>query len=168
MVGTDGGEPAIGKFSGKGPLRAWLRVVVTRELLRTSASQSRSQGVDAERLLHIIDDGRDPELGLLRNVYRRQLRDAFESAVKSLDDKDRALLRGHFLEGLNSTEVGAMYGVHRATASRWIADAREALMTAVRRALLERFGVGHEDVNSIVGLVQSQLDLSLSRMFRES
>jgi len=61
-------------------------------------------------------------------------------------------------------QVGKLYGVHRATAARWLSDAREALGALIRAELAARLRIATEDVDSIVRLVQSRVDMSLDRL----
>ena len=51
--------------------------------------------------------------------------------------------------------------VHRATAARWVAHAREALVGGVRRTLETRFRIGSDELDSLLRLVHSRLELSL-------
>jgi RNA polymerase sigma-70 factor, ECF subfamily len=53
--------------------------------------------------------------------------------------------------------------VHRATAARWLQQAKGALVDALRSALAQRLGIDHAACDSLVGLVQSRIDLSLER-----
>ena len=62
--------------------------------------------------------------------------------------------------------IGSIYRVHRATASRWLVRAREALLDGVRRSLMDQLGANAAEVESILVLVHSQLDLSLSRILK--
>ena len=41
---------------------------------------------------------------------------ALESSIASLSERDRAILKFHFVEGMNIEALGTIYGVHRATA----------------------------------------------------
>ena len=59
--------------------------------------------------------------------------------------------------------IGARYDAHRATVARWIASAREQLLDAVRRGMAKRLQVPVEDVDSLLVVVRSRLDLSIAR-----
>jgi RNA polymerase sigma-70 factor, ECF subfamily len=77
-----------------------------------------------------------------------------------------ALLRYNVLEGLNIEEIGKIYGVHRATVARWITAARESILGRTRDELERRFGITAVEIDSIVRLVQSRLDVSMERVLR--
>ena len=56
-----------------------------------------------------------------------------------------------------------MYGVHRATVVRWLAHARERVLTATRESLRERLGARSDDIESLMGLAASRFDLNQRR-----
>jgi RNA polymerase sigma-70 factor (ECF subfamily) len=60
--------------------------------------------------------------------------------------------------------LGRLHGVHRATAARWVEAARASVVRAVRRHLRGTLGLGASELDSIVGLVKSGLDVSLTRL----
>lgn len=57
-----------------------------------------------------------------------------------------------------------MASVHRATAARWIARAKETLALRVRDRLLARWRVSNVSFGALRTLLDSQLDLSLERL----
>ena len=105
----------------------------------------------------------DPELSILRQRYRSDVDEAMRAALRSLDERERALLRYAFVDNLNVEDVGKLYDVHRSTAARWIAAAREELGKRIRDELAKRLKIDVDEVDSIVRLVQSRIDISLDR-----
>jgi RNA polymerase sigma-70 factor (ECF subfamily) len=162
LVGDGERAPRISDYSGKSSLRAWLRVVATRDALQILRKHKREVPADEGEILRLSAD-EDPELRRLQELYRGDVEEAFRAGMRALAPRERDLLRQSFLEGLNVDEVGARYRVHRATAARWIAAARERLFDETRRALALRLGVGRDELESIVRLVQSQLDISIAK-----
>ena len=49
---------------------------------------------------------------------------------------------------------------------RWIASARDEILSGLRKRLRAALGLEHGEIESAVALVRSQLDLSLSRHLR--
>ena len=82
-------------------------------------------------------------------------------ALAELLPRDRTLLRQHHLLGLGIGEIGTMYGVHRATAARWIERCTRVLLNATRRTLATHLRVDRTDVDSILRLVRSKLEISI-------
>ena len=154
--------PAIADYAGRGALRSWLRVSVSRELVRIAKAQNRVVPLE-EQLVADTGYGDDPALEELKAKYRAQLADAFRSALTKLPARDRTLLRYQLVDGLTIDEIGSIYKVHRATAARWIAQIRDDLVERTRALMADALGVDTAEAASIVRLVQSQLDVSVIR-----
>jgi RNA polymerase sigma-70 factor (ECF subfamily) len=107
---------------------------------------------------------RDPGLAHLKESCRVELKRAFETALGALPRRERLLLRQHHLDRLTIDELAALYQVHRATAARWVARAREELSDAILGELGRRMQVPASEVQSLLRLVRSQLDISLDRL----
>ena len=105
-----------------------------------------------------------PQLTYLKTHYREQLKRAFESAVNTLDGGARNLLRQSVVQRLTVDQIGALYGVHRATAARRVEKAREDLLLATRTHLMEQLHVEENELDSIMNLLRSRMDLSVGRV----
>ena len=114
-----------------------------------------------------IADG-NLELDFLKREYRAEFRIAFAEAMTELSAKERNLLRYHFVQTLTIDQIGAIYRVHRVTAFRWLRSARQALVSATRRRVAKRLDVQPAEVDSILRLVQSQLELSVERVLGDA
>jgi RNA polymerase sigma-70 factor (ECF subfamily) len=139
-------------------LQAQQREVVARE---DSASSSGDSPLPAAR-------SEDPELGFLKRHYRADFKAALEAAICALEPGQRALLREHFLEGLSIDELGRRHNVHRSTAARWVVRGREALLEGMRAQLMRRLSVSAPELDSLMGLMRSQLDVSLGGLLRNA
>jgi RNA polymerase sigma-70 factor (ECF subfamily) len=162
LVPRAGKPAAIGDYAGRGALRAWLRVCVSRELVRLAKAQQRSEPLEE----HLVADpgyGDDPALEELKTKYRAELADAFRTALGELPARERTLLRYQLIDGLTIDEIGALFRVHRATAARWIAKIRDDVLVRTRALMALALGVDTAEAASIVRMVQSQLDVSVIR-----
>ncbi len=158
---TDSGRAQIAGFSGRGRLRSWLRslgVRTTRRLMGVLHGGSDDDGDDLDRLASAVHD---PELAVLRERYRDQVRAAFSAALAALSERERNLLRQYHIDGLTIDQLGALYRVNRGTAARWVVAARSAVLDGTRERLTSELGVTTNEVDSIIRLVRSQLDVSL-------
>lgn len=160
-----GKTPQIALYAGRGDLRNWTRAAIVRVILNLVTRKPRDVPTSTELFNAMPSAGSDPELAHMKEVYQAQFREAFATAVESLDSRDRNLLRHAFVDGLSIDEVGALFGVHRATAARWLASARAKLMGEVRRALMQKLHVDGTEFASIMRLIRSQLNVSLARFF---
>ena len=166
-----GAEPKIADYSGRGPLASWVRVAAARTALtfkRRQRKHERGASSDDDSRLHLRSPLADPELAYMKARYRREFKAAFEQAMASLDSRDRNILRLHVLDGLNIEAIGALYRVHRATVARWIARTRDALLSETKRLLSERLRLSGRELASLMGLVQSQLEVSIGKVLEKS
>ena len=100
---------------------------------------------------------------VLKDRCRGDLRAAFAVALGELEPRERTLLRQHYLDGLGIDALAPLHRVHRATCARWIEAAREKILRRVKSHLRDALDLPPSDLDSAIVLVQSQLDLSLSR-----
>jgi RNA polymerase sigma-70 factor (ECF subfamily) len=107
-----------------------------------------------------------PELAYLKLVYGEQFREALVTAVQSLSARDRNVLRYRHVEGLDAGQIGALYDVHEASVRRWVAQARAHIVAATRQAMLDGFGLPASELDSVMRLLRSELDVSLISLFR--
>jgi RNA polymerase sigma-70 factor (ECF subfamily) len=81
-----------------------------------------------------------------------------------LSDRQRTILRQQLLDGLSIDEIGALYRIHRATAARWLEQARQQVLENTRALLLERLQVRPQELDSIIRLIRSRLEVSLRQL----
>lgn len=163
LVAGPDAAPRIADYAGLGALFAWLRVVVVRE----HASHHRARaGValdDALALDAIVAPGEaTPELAALRRTLAPALRAAVRAAIAALPPRARTLLRMAYLDAMPLGAIARTYGVDKSTVSRWLAAARADVADAVERALRAALGDDELALASVLGLVRSELDLSLA------
>jgi RNA polymerase sigma-70 factor (ECF subfamily) len=161
FVPTDG-PPKIATYSGRASLRSWVRTVATRAAVDRLRIE-RPAG-DNEALERIADVQADPALDQLRAKYQSELKVAFEAALATLDVRERNLLRHHFVDGLTHEQIGALYGVHKSTAFRWVEAARAKLSKRSRVEFQQRVSVMPGEVDSVLRALQSHIDLSIGRI----
>jgi len=164
FVSEPGRPAALSEFSGRGDLRSYLRVIATRELVRVVNKGRREVGVTDDAFLDMLSPASDPELGYLREHYQADVDAAMRAALAALPEQPRALLRYSVVDGWTVDRIGALYGIHRATAARRVAAAREELGALIRAELAARLAISVDEVDSIVRLVQSRIDVSLERL----
>jgi RNA polymerase sigma-70 factor (ECF subfamily) len=166
--GAAAAEPKILGYSGAAPLAGWLRVVVTRTAVGHLRSKSASPADEIDEDLHGLVRTANPEIDLLRVRYRAEFDAAVRDAFARVGVRERTLLRLHLVEGVSLDGVGAAYGVHRATAARWIAAARAEVFDMTRRLLSERLAIGPAEFESLVRAMRSGLDVSLRDVLGEA
>jgi RNA polymerase sigma-70 factor, ECF subfamily len=162
LVGTTGASARIGTYLGQGPLENWVAVAVTRLAISLGRAASAER-----RLLERVGNealAGDPERLLLKGEIRRELEGAVKDALRRLEDRQRMVLRLWLVSGTTLAAIGKVFGVTQQSVSRWLADAREAILADVQRTLAERMKVAKDELPSFARLIQSQLDFSISRL----
>jgi RNA polymerase sigma-70 factor (ECF subfamily) len=156
--------PVLADYSGRGALGGWLRIVLGRELVRLGRREGRQPRLDTGEAALIVDGEDDPETAYLKRHYQGQFKEAFAKAMSQLLDEDRRALRYAIVERLSIDEIAKLEGVHRATAARDVARARARLTEETRRVLQERLAVEAGQLDSILRLVGSEVDVSVRRL----
>jgi len=156
--------PRIVNYSGRGDLRSWLRSAAIRTALKKLGARRLAVLSDDAMLDGFASPAADPVLAQLKVEYRDDVKRAFQAAFAELTARDRTLLRQHYIDELTVDHLGAAYRVHRATAARWLASVRDALLAGTRAHLAAKLQLAVEDVDSILVVLYSQLDVSFARL----
>jgi RNA polymerase sigma-70 factor (ECF subfamily) len=162
LVG-DRGAPKIATYSGRGQLRSWVRVVGVHNALARGRKAQREIPLEEDRLIEALPTG-DPQLEQLKRFYRGAFTSAFNDALRRLPDRERTVLRQQLLDGLSIDQIGAVYRVHRATAARWLEQARQSVLATTRQLLVERLELAAPELDSILRMIESQLEISLGQL----
>jgi RNA polymerase sigma-70 factor (ECF subfamily) len=104
-----------------------------------------------------------PDAALLKARFGSAFQEALSTAVAELSAQQRNVLRMHVGGGCSIDEIGRAYGVHRATAARWIERARTGIYERVRAQLGTQHRVTESEFRSLAGLMRAELELSLTR-----
>jgi RNA polymerase sigma-70 factor (ECF subfamily) len=160
-----GAPPRIAAYAGCGSLDAWLKVAAVRVAinLRQKEARRRDQpdgGEEARDLAGV----RDPELDFIKAQHRGDFAAALREAFADLTADERAMLRFYLIDKLNIAEIGGLFGVSRATIGRRIIDVRAKVLGGTRHRLKERLRLASGELDSLLAIVQSQIDLSLSQV----
>ena len=164
LVGDEGRPKKLASYRGTGKLRSWVQVAAVRLALDNLRRRRRDQPADDDRLLEASELDDDPELVHIKQLYRSEFKDAFRGAMGELTSRERNLLRMYLVDGLGIDQIGPVYGVHRATAARWIASSREKLLHGTRERLVEALRLSDHQFESLMRVVRSNLDLSVERL----
>jgi RNA polymerase sigma-70 factor (ECF subfamily) len=162
LVADGQAPPRLSRYSGKGPLLAWVRMTATRvaiDLARKLGTERRA----AEELSHASTPF-DPELDYLKARYAEPFRNALERALRSLSERDATLIKLSYLDDISPSAMARTYGVSTRTVQRWIVDARTAVLEGARRILADELHVDPAELDGLMRLAQSQLKVTLERV----
>jgi RNA polymerase sigma-70 factor, ECF subfamily len=161
---ADKGPPRILEYRGRGALRAWVRVIAVREALRRIQRSDREIEIDDVDKLQafVTASGLERE----KQSYRKVFSEALDRALRALPNRDRTMLRQHVLDGMTIDQLGALYRIHRTTAARTLDRARRFLFASTRAHMRAVLDVSSTELNSILRLIRSRLDVSLRGLRR--
>jgi RNA polymerase sigma-70 factor, ECF subfamily len=167
FVGRAGVPPKIHDYSGRGELRAWLRVVATRASLNAATRGPKERPTAEDDELVAAAGAETAEVMYFRLHYDAEVKRALPHALASLSPRDRLFLRQHYLDQLTLDELARIHAVHVATVKRHLASAREALSDNLRLLLSERLKLSPSELRSVLAIVQSRLHLTMRRLLPE-
>ncbi|HEU0031743.1 MAG TPA: sigma-70 family RNA polymerase sigma factor [Kofleriaceae bacterium] len=159
--------PKIADYAGQGFLDNWLRVTAVRVFLDLAKRKDRVREApaDDEDVLALPEPA-DLALDVVKAEYRQAVAEAMHRAAQKLEAGDRHLLRQHLVAGLSIDQLGPVLGIHRATVARRIARAKEQLVAETRRELAAKLKLEEHDLDEVLGLVMSRLDVSIAKLLQ--
>jgi RNA polymerase sigma-70 factor, ECF subfamily len=165
LVGSRGPAEIV-HFTGRGDLRGWVHVMAVRQAVRRQRRAIRERPLDEGETLEQATVSPNPESDYLKRVYGKEFKAAFDGALRDLPDRERLLLRQHYVDALTIDELAALYQVHRSTAARLVERARLRVLEATHARMLSRLNVQPHDLESIIRMIRSQLEISLRALRR--
>ena len=165
LVG-DRARAEIVDFCGRGDLRGWIRVMAVRHAFRHNSRARREMAVENDELIQRMVAPENPELDYAKGFYRQQFKRAFEDALQALPDREQTLLRQHYIDGSTLEELATLYRVHRSTAARLLSRARTMVLEATRDRLISQLEVPSQDLDSILRMIWSQIEITLRGLRR--
>jgi RNA polymerase sigma-70 factor (ECF subfamily) len=155
--------PALAAYAGRGDLGAWLRAAVLHLLINVATRETRERPTEVAFFDAVVDTSADIEAAYLKEACRDEFEQAFTAALARLDARERVLLRYAFADGQSVDEIGVIFRVHRATAARWVAKARDRLVEETRAEIMRALRIGEGEAASIVRAALSRMGTTLMR-----
>ena len=172
LVGNNERAPALARHQGRGSLAGYVRAIVVRHAIdllrsqRTAVGGASDDSEEIDEIAQFATVGLDGELA--RVATGAVVTAAFRRAWRELPPHVRLLLSQHVIDRLSVDELGAIYGVHRATASRRCVSARETLLARLRAALHDALGVNTGTADSILRNAGSRISAVLGEAVDET
>lgn len=159
-----GSKPKLAEFEGRGSLERWLRMVVLREARSERLVAQREEPLNVVEQLSGAFIPR-PDSQLIKARSQAALKKALVAALLTLDEKERKMLSMFHLDGVPHGEIGKVVATPRSTVAWQLQQARDKVLAATKKNLRES-GLTPRDVDSLFGIVNSHVDLSLSALKR--
>ena len=104
------GKPKIDSYNGRGSLESWLKVIVYREVITHQKKRMKSLSLDSIVLGVEEDHDYDSEMKMISTILM--------SGFKSLEEKDKVLLREYYILKQPERILADKYNVNVSTISR--------------------------------------------------
>jgi RNA polymerase sigma-70 factor (ECF subfamily) len=157
-----GPAPKLRQYKGNGPLGAWIRVTAARialELQEATTRHGRELGSDAAMNALVASDG-NPELMAAKAQHREMFKLELQRCFRELDEREKTLLRMHYLHDMGIDEMSGILRVHRATVARWLVALRKQIFDQLCGRLQIKLNSGTA-IRSLIRLVRSELDINV-------
>jgi RNA polymerase sigma-70 factor, ECF subfamily len=151
----DGAGPLITGYRGRGTLRSWLQSVGVHQALKVRRKERPLVSID-QLADDLPQDQTDPEMAYLRGFYVEEFRNALGRAMRTLPKRSRNLLRQHYLDKMSLEALAKVHRVHRATAARWLADARDDVFSKTKEELAQAIHLQASELESVMSFVRKQ------------
>ncbi len=160
FVPADGKPGRIARYSGTGPLGAWVRTFATRtaldELRRTRPGQPAA--VDE------VQAATGPGVALERAHHVPIVRQVIEACLAEVPAADRLVFKLHVIEGVSLDQVATLVHRHRSSLHRTVERVRARLAEEVPRRLARQLVASPDEVAALVADVWSRLSISVARV----
>lgn len=154
----------ISRFSGKGDLRCWLRVLTTRLIF--DHVRSTQPAVPLEDQL-VPDAGASPlDATLAKAQLRAEIRIALREAFGGLTDRQKLLVQAE-VRGMPLSALAETYQVNVRSIQRWVRDAHDTLLAGFRGSLGHRLRLASGELSSVLAFARSQLLSALGDLLCE-
>lgn len=150
------GKKRIADYGGRGDLAGWIRTTAMREAFALLAPSKEVPAGERELLL----PSDDPALAMMKDQYGAAFKRALADALAALPEQTRSELRRYYIEGLGLEQIAATEGVAASTIWRRLEKARALLHEQTRKALAAQLRIDDDEVDSIIRLIDSRLELS--------
>ncbi|MDX2093743.1 MAG: sigma factor-like helix-turn-helix DNA-binding protein [Kofleriaceae bacterium] len=168
LLGHGKAAGRITTYSGKGPLRRWVRVAAVRAAQRRARQTRPHTQLDSSLLGAVATEALDVEREYLKRRYGVAFENALRAAFLELPARTRSVLRFYYGERLTIDNIGAMYRVHRVTASRWVRQAMEELVEHTRLLMKRDLAASDSEIASLLRLVASRIEPVLQSLIQDA
>jgi RNA polymerase sigma-70 factor, ECF subfamily len=165
LIGGGDRGPRIAEYHGRGSLEAWVSVAAIRVAISLGRSESAERRLQAKALAEAT--GGDPERMVMKDEIRREMETAVREALARLPPRDRLILGLFLVSGMTLQAIGKSLGITHQAVSKQIAKSRDLILEDIRGTVAERLKISTDELMSIMRLVASQLDASISRVLRK-
>ncbi len=140
-------------YNGRCSLAGWLRVAVSHaaiDRVRRRRSETSLENVDeCQASLAHVNHNRRKEGEDIDSRWGPALSHIMNDTMLRLSARDRLVLNLYYLRGVPLRIIGRQFGIHEATASRWLEGLRKEIRKQVERELKKKHGMRAGEMRSL-------------------
>lgn len=160
-----GPAPRLEQYAGRSALKAWVGLVAKRIAIDAIREEAPEPVAGPPTLAGLIRG--NAELQVVGRDAAVKVKAALKESLEHLDERERMLLRRHYLEGMTHGQLAEQLGASRSTVALWIEKARAQLLVETRARLKIRTRMDSGELDSLLQVVESNLDVSFSELKRD-
>jgi RNA polymerase sigma factor (sigma-70 family) len=147
------GKGKLQSYTGRGSLAGWLRSAVAHAAIdrfrraRRQIPLDQAEGASPPGGQNAISAGIEEQR--LDARWGTVLAGCVRRKIASLSARDRLILGLYHLHGVPLKAIGRRFGVHEATASRWLERVRQEIRKDVERELRKEHGLKAGEIQSL-------------------
>ncbi len=160
----EAGSSRLMTYSGAGSLDSWLWVVLKgriidsfrrhrNELKKFNLIGGGDMAADAIDGLPkaVMEEG--PEDRVLDAENLEMLRLAIPRAFRTLDSRDRVLLKLRYLDGISQRRLASLHDIDPSRICRWLKRARQSIRDETERILMREFRLSEPETAELLNLI---------------
>jgi len=140
-----GEKNRLAGYNGRSSLAGWLRVAVSHAAIDRFRRRRRQISLDDLK----VDPAKNEEAQDLDAHWGPIVSAVVQNALARLAARDRLLLGLYYLRGSPLKDIGRLFRIHEATASRWLEGLRRKIRKSVQRELGTKHGLRPSEISSL-------------------
>jgi RNA polymerase sigma factor (sigma-70 family) len=147
------GKGKLQSYNGRGSLAGWLRAAAAHAAIdrfrraRRQIPLDETEGLSPAVAQNAMSPGFEEER--LDARWGKVLAGCMKKKIAALNARDRLILGLYHLHGVPLKAIGRRFGVHEATASRWLERVRQGIRKDVERELHKAHGLKAGEIRSL-------------------
>ncbi len=140
-------------YNGRGSLASWLRAAVSHAAIdrfrRTRRQVSLEALQESGKQAALADPGNRDEEENLDSRWGPVISNLVNEKISALSARDRLLLGLYYLRDVPLKTIGRQFGIHEATAYRWLDKLRREIRKQVEHELRKKHGLRVSEIQSL-------------------
>jgi RNA polymerase sigma-70 factor, ECF subfamily len=159
-------------YSGRGSLKGWLRAVLYQMFIDQHRRQSRfvqpEEDTEFDRMTPAVAPFSQSSVNEIGDRYREATRKALEQALTELEPKMKLVLSYYYYDDLTLKQIGQLFGVHEATASRWLQRVQNDIRQSVEKILKRDYKFNSTQIKECLNFAAESEDVDVRSLLAKA